>query len=74
MRIRLRRPIAVSSMVSHIVWSMVRVCAFDLRCALCPSPRLGGATDVVSDVAYNPLHPQIVTACYDGRVRFYTCA
>ena len=61
-------------MVSHIVWSMVRMCACALLSALLSLIRLGGATDVVSDVAYNPLHPQIVTACYDGRVRFYTCA
>mmetsp|Transcript_5240 Transcript_5240/g.9262 ORF Transcript_5240/g.9262 Transcript_5240/m.9262 type:complete len:751 (+) Transcript_5240:258-2510(+) len=28
--------------------------------------------DTVSDVAYHPLHPQLVTACFDGKLRFYT--
>ncbi len=36
--------------------------------------KLAGATDVVCDVAFNPLHPQIVTAGYDGRIRFYGTA
>jgi hypothetical protein len=36
--------------------------------------RLSGATDVVSDVAYHPLNPQIVITCYDGRIRCYTPA
>jgi WD40 repeat protein len=32
----------------------------------------GGHTDVVSDVAFNPLRPQIVTGCYDGSLRFFS--
>nr|CCA16317.1 conserved hypothetical protein [Albugo laibachii Nc14] len=33
---------------------------------------LSGHTDVVTSVAYNPLHPQLATASYDGTVRFYS--
>lgn len=29
-------------------------------------------TDVVTSVAYNPLHPQLATASYDGTVQFYS--
>ena len=36
-----------------------------------PCCRLSGHTDVVSSVDFNPLRPQLVTASYDGRVRFY---
>ena len=34
----------------------------------------GGHTDVVTDVAFNPVHPQLATACMDGRVRFFSDA
>jgi len=34
--------------------------------------KVGGHTDVVTDVCCNPLHPQIVTACNDGRVRCFS--
>jgi len=33
--------------------------------------RLTGHTDVVSDVAFHPAQPQLVTASLDGRLRFY---
>lgn len=33
--------------------------------------RLGGHRDVVSDVAFNPLFPQLATSSYDGTIRFY---
>jgi WD40 repeat protein len=32
----------------------------------------GGHTDVVSDIAFSPVHPQLVTACFDARLRFYS--
>jgi len=48
-----------------------RAYVFDLRTGNILD-KLAGATDVVCDVAYNPLHPQLVTAGYDGRIRFYT--
>ena len=45
---------------------------YDLRTAS-PVARLRGHhSDVVSCVAFNPLHPQLITASYDGRLRFYT--
>jgi len=31
--------------------------------------KLGGHSDVVTDTAYNPLHPQLATACADGKIR-----
>ncbi|DBA03491.1 TPA: hypothetical protein N0F65_002899 [Lagenidium giganteum] len=34
--------------------------------------KLSGHTDVVTTVAYNPLHPQLATASYDGSVRFFS--
>ena len=34
--------------------------------------RLQGARDTVSAVAWNPLYPQLVTASFDGTLRFYT--
>lgn len=34
--------------------------------------RLLGHSDVVSDVAFNPLHPQLASASYDAKVRFYS--
>jgi WD40 repeat protein len=33
--------------------------------------KLQGHSDVVSDVAYNPIYPQLATASFDGTVRFY---
>ena len=44
---------------------------FDLRTGT-PLARLKGHTDVVSAVVFNPRHPQLITASYDGRLRFYT--
>lgn len=32
----------------------------------------GAHGDAVMDVAFNPLHPQLVTACLDGRLHFYS--
>ncbi|CAG9466750.1 unnamed protein product [Pedinophyceae sp. YPF-701] len=34
--------------------------------------RARGHPDVVSDVAWHPLHPQLATACSDGHVRFFS--
>lgn len=34
--------------------------------------REGNPGDVVSDVSFHPLHPQLATSCFDGRVRFYS--
>ncbi|KAG7402392.1 WD repeat-containing protein 27 [Phytophthora boehmeriae] len=34
--------------------------------------RLKGHSDVVTSVAFSPLHPQLATASYDGTVRFYS--
>ncbi|KAL3668089.1 hypothetical protein V7S43_006954 [Phytophthora oleae] len=34
--------------------------------------KLKGHTDVVTSVAFNPLHPQLATAACDGTVRFYS--
>ena len=45
---------------------------YDLR-AGSPVARLKGARDTVSAVAWNPLYPQLVTASFDGSLRFYTC-
>jgi WD40 repeat protein len=33
--------------------------------------KLGGHADVVTDVAFNPLHPQLATSAADGRVRAF---
>ncbi|KAK3285759.1 hypothetical protein CYMTET_6648 [Cymbomonas tetramitiformis] len=45
---------------------------FDMRMGI-PLHRLkGGHTDVVSDIAFHPLYPQVATACFDGRVRFFS--
>ena len=33
--------------------------------------KLGGHTDVVTSVAYHPLHPQLVTGSLNGRLRFF---
>ncbi|KAG2533058.1 hypothetical protein JM16_000122, partial [Phytophthora kernoviae] len=34
--------------------------------------KLKGHSDVVTSVAFSPLHPQLATASYDGTVRFYS--
>ena len=44
---------------------------FDLRMGTVLHRLRDGHTDVVADVAFHPLHPQLATACYDGRVRFF---
>lgn len=44
---------------------------YDLRTGRCIT-KLTGHTDVVTSVAFNPLHPQLATASYDGTVRFYS--
>ncbi|XP_064602272.1 WD repeat-containing protein 27-like isoform X2 [Liolophura sinensis] len=36
--------------------------------------KMTGHTDVVSDVAFHPIKPQLVTACLDGKVRVFTTA
>ncbi|GLD93195.1 hypothetical protein PINS_up001787 [Pythium insidiosum] len=44
---------------------------YDVRTGRCLT-RLQGHTDVVTSVAFNPLHPQLATASYDGTIRFYS--
>jgi WD40 repeat protein len=34
--------------------------------------RIAGHNDVVSDVCFSPIHPQLVTACFDGKLRFFS--
>ncbi|XP_076099773.1 WD repeat-containing protein 27-like isoform X1 [Mytilus galloprovincialis] len=43
---------------------------FDLRAGTYCS-KLGGHNDTVSDVAFHPLYPQLVTATLDGKLRLY---
>lgn len=43
---------------------------FDLRSGTYCS-KLGGHNDTVSDVAFHPLYPQLVTATLDGKVRLF---
>eukprot|EP00698_Gefionella_okellyi_P009607 TRINITY_DN2459_c0_g1_i4.p1 TRINITY_DN2459_c0_g1~~TRINITY_DN2459_c0_g1_i4.p1 ORF type:complete len:730 (-),score=168.58 TRINITY_DN2459_c0_g1_i4:73-2262(-) len=47
------------------------VYVFDLRAGSFLH-RLGGHSDVVSDVAFNPHHPQLATASFDGTLRFFS--
>lgn len=44
---------------------------YDLRQGTLLHRIRGTHGDMVSDVAFNPLHPQLATACLDGRVHFY---
>mmetsp|Transcript_27654 Transcript_27654/g.39103 ORF Transcript_27654/g.39103 Transcript_27654/m.39103 type:complete len:105 (+) Transcript_27654:1-315(+) len=44
---------------------------FDLRMTTYVE-KLTGSSDVVSDVAFHPAHPQLAAASYDGKIRFYT--
>lgn len=46
---------------------------YDIRTGRCLT-RLGGHADVVTGVAFSPLHPQLATASCDGTVRFYSDA
>jgi WD40 repeat protein len=39
-----------------------------------PFAKCVGHTDVVSDVAFSPLHPQLVTSCFDKQLRFFSDA
>lgn len=45
---------------------------YDLRMGTMLHRVREGHTDVVSDVAFHPLYPQMATACFDGRVRFFS--
>jgi len=45
-------------------------CLYDIRTGLV-AERLRGHGDVVADVAFHPVHPQLATACVDGHVRFF---
>lgn len=45
-------------------------CVYDLRTGLV-CDKLRGHGDAVVDVAYHPLHPQLVTAGLDGHLRFF---
>jgi WD40 repeat protein len=44
---------------------------FDIGTAA-PVERLSGHTDVVSDVAFSPLYPQLLTTCFDAKLRFFS--
>ena len=33
--------------------------------------KLSGHSEAVSDVSWHPVHPQLVTACIDGHLRFF---
>ena len=48
-----------------------KVCyLYDIRTgALCE--RLAGHTDTVTDVSFNPLHPQLATCSFDRKVLFF---
>lgn len=45
---------------------------YDLRMGTLLHRIRGSHGDMVADVAFNPLHPQLATACLDGRVHFYS--
>ncbi|KAH8053360.1 hypothetical protein JL722_9586 [Aureococcus anophagefferens] len=56
-------------------------CGSEDKCAYVYDIRAGralallkGARDAVAAVAFNPKYPQLATASYDGKLRFYTCA
>jgi WD40 repeat protein len=44
---------------------------YDLRMGTPLHKLREGHTDVVTDVAFHPMHPQVATACFDGHVRFF---
>ena len=44
---------------------------YDLRAGTSVA-KIAGHSDVVSAVAFNPLHPQLATGAYDGAVHFFT--
>ena len=44
---------------------------YDLRTGTVSHKLKGSHGDVVSDVTYNPLHPQLATASYDGKLNFF---
>lgn len=46
---------------------------YDLRMGQ-PLHRLrgGGTSDVISDIAFHPVHPQVATASFDGKIRFFS--
>lgn len=48
-----------------------RAYLFDIGSGTYISKLNGGHKGVVSDVAFHPLHPQLATACYDGKIRFF---
>jgi WD40 repeat protein len=45
---------------------------YDLRMGTVLHRIRGVHGDAVMDVAFNPLHPQLATACLDGRIHFYS--
>ena len=47
---------------------------YDLRTGGVLSKLRGTHTDAVTDVAFSPVHPQVATACLDGRVRLFADA
>eukprot|EP00041_Stephanoeca_diplocostata_P029690 m.883715 g.883715 ORF g.883715 m.883715 type:complete len:963 (+) comp23611_c0_seq3:316-3204(+) len=49
-----------------------RAYVYDLRNSSVCVARLGGHPDVVTDIAYHPLRPELLTACADGSLRIFT--
>jgi WD40 repeat protein len=45
---------------------------YDLRTGTLAHRLRGCHGDAVTDVAWSPLHPQLATACLDGRVHFFS--
>ena len=43
---------------------------YDVRTGT-PCDRLHGHTDTVTDVSFNPLHPQLATVSFDRKILFY---
>ncbi len=45
---------------------------YDMRQGVVAQRLRGSHGDAVTGVAWNPLHPQLATACLDGRVQFFS--
>jgi len=45
---------------------------FDLRMGTVMEKLRQGIHDIVGDVSFHPVHPQLAAATYDGKVRFFS--
>ena len=45
---------------------------YDLRMGTVINKLRDGISDVVGDVCFHPIHPQLAAATYDGRLRFFS--